>query len=106
MLLYALKRAVTLVQEYAGGEVEGKIREVCAKPLPRRRIELDYDRMEALAGQKIGHETIENILGWLCYDFVEKRPGGSVVDAPSYMVDEAASATCWRRFSESTATTT
>ena len=87
VLLYALKRAVTLVQEYAGGEVEGKIREVCAKPLPRRRIELDYDRMEALAGQKIGHETIENILGWLCYDFVEKRPGGSVVDAPSYMVD-------------------
>lgn len=87
VLLYALKRAVTLVQEYAGGEVEGKIREVCAKPLPRRRIELNYDRMEALAGQKIGHETIENILGWLCYDFVEKRPGGSVVDAPSYMVD-------------------
>ena len=87
VLLYALKRAVTLVQEYAGGEVEGKIREVCAKPLPRRRIELDYDRMEALAGQKIGHETIENILSWLCYDFVEKRPGGSVVDAPSYMVD-------------------
>lgn len=87
VLLYALKRAVTLVQEYAGGEVEGKIREVCAKPLPRRRIELDYDRMEALAGQKIGHETIENILGWLCYDFVEKHPGGSVVDAPSYMVD-------------------
>ena len=87
VLLYALKRAVTLVQEYVGGEVEGKIREVCAKPLPRRRIELDYDRMEALAGQKIGHETIENILGWLCYDFVEKRPGGSVVDAPSYMVD-------------------
>lgn len=87
VLLYALKRAVTLVQEYAGGEVEGKIREVCAKPLPRRRIELDYDRMEALAGQKIGHETIENILGWLCYDFVEKRPDGSVVDAPSYMVD-------------------
>ena len=87
VLLYALKRAVTLVREYAGGEVEGKIREVCAKPLPRRRIELDYDRMEALAGQKIGHETIENILGWLCYDFVEKRPGGSVVDAPSYMVD-------------------
>lgn len=87
VLLYALKRAATLVQEYAGGEVEGKIREVCAKPLPRRRIELDYDRMEALAGQKIGHETIENILGWLCYDFVEKRPGGSVVDAPSYMVD-------------------
>ena len=87
VLLYALKRAVTLVQEYAGGEVEGKIREVCAKPVPRKRIELDYDRMEALAGQKIGHETIENILGWLCYDFVEKRPGGSVVDAPSYMVD-------------------
>ena len=87
VLIYALKRAVTLILEYAGGEVEGRIREVDSKPLPRKRIELDYDRMEALAGQKIGHETIENILGWLGYDFVEKRPGGAVVDAPSYMVD-------------------
>ena len=85
--IYALKRAVLLIQECAGGEVVGKIRESCPKPFERKRIELDYARIERFAGQAIGHDTIENILTWLGYDFVEKRPGGAVVAAPSYMVD-------------------
>ena len=87
VLIYALKRAVTLIQEYAGGEVEGKIREVYSKPVERKEIALDYGRIERLAGHELGHDTIENILGWLGYEFVERHPGGSVVKAPSYMVD-------------------
>jgi phenylalanyl-tRNA synthetase beta chain len=85
--IYALKRAVTLIQECAGGVVEGKIREAYPEKIERKRIELDYARMERLIGHEIGHETIEKILGWLCYDFIEKREGGAVVAAPSYMVD-------------------
>ena len=87
VLEYALKRAVTLILEYAGGEVEGGIKEVFSKPVERKIIELDYDRIERLAGHELGHDTIENILGWLGYEFVERRDGGSVVKAPSYMVD-------------------
>ena len=85
--IYALKRAVLLILECAGGEVVGKIRESYPKPYERKRIELDYDRIERFAGQAIGHDTIENLLTWLNYDFLEKRPGGAVVAAPSYMVD-------------------
>jgi phenylalanyl-tRNA synthetase beta chain len=85
--IYALKRAVTLIQECAGGVVEGKIREVYPEKIERKRIELDYSRMERLIGHEIGHETIEKILTWLCYDFIGKREGGAVVAAPSYMVD-------------------
>ena len=87
VLEYALKRAVTLILEYAGGEVEGGIKEVFSKPVERKIIELDYDRIERLAGHELGHDTIENILGWLGYEFVERCDGGSVVKAPSYMVD-------------------
>ena len=87
VLEYALKRAVTLILEYAGGEVEGGIKEVFSKPVERKVIELNYDRIERLAGHELGHDTIENILGWLGYEFVERRDGGSVVKAPSYMVD-------------------
>ena len=93
--IYALKRAVLLIQECAGGEVVGKIRESYPKPYERKQIELDYARIERFAGQEIGHDTIGNILTWLGYDFLEKRPGGGT-----------ASATWWRRFSASTATTT
>ncbi len=87
VLEYALKRAVCLIRELAGGEVEGKIRKVSSKPVERKTIELDYGRIERLAGHELGHDTIENILGWLGYDFVEKHEGGSTVKAPSYMVD-------------------
>lgn len=85
--IYALKRAVTLIQQCAGGEVAGKIQEVYPSKIERRQIELDYDRIEAFIGKKIGHDTIENILTYLCYDFIEKRQDGALVAAPSYMID-------------------
>ena len=85
--IYALKRAVLLILECAGGTVEGKIRESYPKPFERARIDLDYDRIERFAGKAIGHDTIEKLLEALNYDFLEKRPGGARVAAPSYMVD-------------------
>ena len=85
--IYALKRAVLLIQECAGGTVVGKIRESYPHPFERRQIDLDYDRIERFAGQTIGHDTMENILRFLGYEFLEKRPGGARVAAPSYMVD-------------------
>ena len=85
--IYALKRAVLLIQECAGGTVVGKIRESYPKPFERKQIDLDYDRIERFAGQAIGHDTMENILRFLGYEFLEKRPGGARVAAPSYMVD-------------------
>ena len=85
--IYALKRAVTLIQACAGGRVVGKIRESYPQPIARKQIELDYARIERFAGQEIGHETMEKILAALNYEFVEKHPGGATVLAPSYMVD-------------------
>ena len=84
---YALQRAALLIQECAGGSISGKIVEVCPKPFERARIELDYARIDAFVGQKIGREAIETILDALAYEFVERREDGAVVLAPSYMVD-------------------
>ncbi len=85
--IFALKRAVTLIQACAGGEVVGNIRECYPRPIARKEIELDYARIERFAGQAIGHDTMENILTDLGYVFLEKWPGGARVAAPSYMVD-------------------
>ena len=87
MPVFALKRAVNLIRECAGGEVVGKIFESYPHPYERKRIELDYARIERFAGQVIGFGNIANILEWLGYDFLEKRPDGALVAAPSYMVD-------------------
>ena len=85
--IYALKRAALLVQECAGGKIIGKIREVYPEKISRKEIDLDYDYIENFIGKKIGHDVIENILGWLCYEFVEKTENGARVLAPSYMID-------------------
>jgi phenylalanyl-tRNA synthetase beta chain len=84
---YALRRAALLIQEVAGGQIVGKVQEFYPETIARKRIELDYTRIQKFIGKQIGDETIENILNWLGYNFVEKREGGAVVEAPSYMVD-------------------
>lgn len=84
---YALKRAVNLILECAGGKVEGQIKEVYPCPIEHVKIELDYKRIEDFAGQAIGYQVIESILTDLSYEFIEKREAGAVVAAPSYMVD-------------------
>ena len=84
---YALKRAALLIKEVAGGTIEGPVQDICPKPFERKRIELDYDRIEAFIGKKIGHETITGILESLNYNFVSNDGAKAVVEAPSYMVD-------------------
>ncbi|MBR0531705.1 MAG: phenylalanine--tRNA ligase subunit beta [Bacteroidales bacterium] len=84
---YACKRAALLIKELAGGEIVGGMEEFYPNKIEKKVIDLDYDRIERFIGKKIGHETIEKILTYLAYDFLEKRPGGAKVAAPSYMVD-------------------
>ena len=84
---YACKRAALLIREVAGGEIVGKMEEFYPEKIAKAVIDLDYDRIEAFIGKKIGHDTIEKILTGLAYEFLEKRPGGAKVAAPSYMID-------------------
>lgn len=84
---FAAKRAALLILEVAGGHVVGKTQVSYPNPIEKKVIDLDYDRIEAFIGKKIGHDVIENILTYLTYEFLEKRPGGAKVAAPSYMID-------------------
>ena len=84
---YALRRAALLIQEVAGGEIVGKVQEFYPETIEKKKIDLDYARIQKFIGKQIGDETIENILTYLGYEFLGKREGGSTVAAPSYMVD-------------------
>ncbi len=85
--LFALKRAALLIQECAGGRIIGGIRESYPEKIERKRIELDYARIESFVGYGMGWDKIESILGYLGYEFIEKHEGGATVAAPSYMID-------------------
>ncbi len=84
---YALKRAALLIVQLAGGHIVGKIQESYPAKFERKRIELDYNRIDSFVGANIGGKAIENILEALDYEFVSKTDTGAVVAAPTYMVD-------------------
>ena len=87
MALFGLKRAAVLAVELAGGKVSGKLFESYPAPIDRARIDLDYDRIEAFIGKKIGHDTIDTILAALQYEFISRDGAKVTVAAPQYMVD-------------------
>ena len=84
---WAGRRAALLICGLAGGHVVGKVQKVISRQPEKKTVDLGYDRIEAFIGKKIGHDTIERILSYLAYEFVEKHPGGAKVAVPSYMVD-------------------
>ena len=90
---WAARRAALLICEFAGGHVVGKMQEFYPEKIERKVIDLDYDRIEAFAGKKIGHDVIETILTNLGYEFLSRgydadgNVSGARVAAPSYMVD-------------------
>jgi len=72
VLIYALKRAALLIQEIAGGHIEGPIQEDYPNKIERKLIELDYARLDAFVGQKIGRENVKTILEALQYRFIKE----------------------------------
>ncbi len=84
---YAARRAALLIQELAGGQIVGKVQESYPEKIEKKVVELDYDRIEAFVGKKIGHNVIEEILTSLAYEFVGKDGAKVKVAVPSYMID-------------------
>ena len=91
--VWAAKRAALLIQELAGGEIVGKMQEFYPEKIEKKVIDLDYARIEAFVGKKIGWKVIEDILTYLAYEFIERTydaegiPATAKVAAPSYMID-------------------
>lgn len=84
---WAAARAAGLICELAGATVKGGLQKVYGEDIRKKEIDLDYDRIEAFIGKKIGADTIERILGYLQYEFVSRTEHGALVRVPSYMID-------------------
>ena len=87
MIPYAAARAVLLMQELAGAKVVGKVREVYPEKIGRKKVSLNFARMEALIGKKIGAETILRILDYMDFGILSSDAEGAEVSVPAYKVD-------------------
>ncbi len=85
--LYALKRAALLIQEIAGGTIEGAIRDIYPVETPQPKVELNLHKVNTLIGKEISTETIKSILNSL--DIVVESETEEVLklSIPTYRVD-------------------
>lgn len=87
ILIYAAKRAAQLLVSVAGAKIVGEIVKCEGEAKKRAEISLDYERMEALIGKKIGKENILSILKHLDFEILKDNECDCEVAVPMYRVD-------------------
>jgi len=84
---YALKRAVLLIQEYAGGEITSDISDYYPKKIEDFQVVLSFENATKLIGEKIPRETIKSILSSLDIKINNVTESGLGLTIPSYRND-------------------
>ncbi|WP_247231744.1 phenylalanine--tRNA ligase subunit beta [Telluribacter sp. SYSU D00476] len=87
MPLYALKRAVLLLQEVAGGQVSSEVADVYPAPIADFRVPVKYRNIDRLIGKVLDRELIKTILQSLDIRLEEEHEGGFTAVVPPYRVD-------------------
>ena len=85
--LYALKRAALLIQEIAGGTIEGVIRDIYPVETPQPKVELNLRKVNTLIGKEISTETIKSILDSLDIVVDTETEETLSLSIPTYRVD-------------------
>jgi len=85
--LYALKRAALLIQELAGGEIDGDITDIYPAPVKKAMVDLSLKNTARLIGKIIPVETIKKILGSLDIVITEEKDDLLRLEIPQYRVD-------------------
>jgi len=84
---YALKRAVTLIKEYADAEIVTDLIDIYPHKIEPHQISLSYQYLNTLAGNKIDKNIIKNILASLEIKITSETDHGLNLIVPAYRVD-------------------
>ncbi|MFV0540684.1 MAG: phenylalanine--tRNA ligase subunit beta, partial [Aestuariibaculum sp.] len=84
---YALKRAVLLILEVAGGEVTSDITDLYPKKIQDFQVRITFDNVKKLIGEEIPKETIKSILSSLDIKVNSVTETGLGLTVPSYRND-------------------
>ena len=87
MPVYALKRAVELLKEIAGGKVCSEIVDLYPEPVQDFKIEVEYGRINRLIGKKIEPQEVKSILESLDIKVIEETGSGFTAIVKPYRVD-------------------
>ena len=85
-MIYALKRAVVLIQEVAGGSVASEISDLYPHPIPNFEISLAYTKIDRLI-EKIDRKIIQSILTNLEIKILESSDTELKLSVPPFRAD-------------------
>ena len=84
---WALRRAVKLIQELAGGEICGQMVDLYPKPIEKPVVEVNFRRMFDLVGQDIPLEAVRTALTSLDIEIVSETAEGMTLKVPTCKAD-------------------
>lgn len=87
MVLPALQKAIDLIKELSGGEVNGGITDVYSKQIENFKVTASVKRIQAQIGVEIPTERIKEILTSLDIKIISDDDGILNLEVPSYRVD-------------------
>ena len=85
--VWALQRAVRLIQQLAGGQVVGEMVDIYPNPIPRKEVAINFRRVFDLIGKEIPLEAVRTALRSLDIEVVEETAEGMRMLIPSCKVD-------------------
>lgn len=83
----ALLKAVTLIEEIAGGKVANSIIDIYPKPVEWSRVQLSFEYLKTLAGDEIPREKVKSILRDLQIRIVEDNSDWLLLEVPPFKPD-------------------
>jgi len=85
--IWALKRAIMLIKELAGGKISSDIIDVYPKSIDNTQIEVSYQNINRLIGKDIDKQIIKKILPLLDIKIMNERDEKLTLEIPTYRVD-------------------
>jgi len=85
--IYALKRAVMLIRELAGGKISSGIVDIYPEKIERKKVEVSHKFITRLLGKQIDPQVIRKILGLMEINILTEEGDKMILEIPSYRVD-------------------
>jgi phenylalanyl-tRNA synthetase beta chain len=84
---WALKRAIMLIKDLAGGKISSDIIDVYPKPVKNNQIDVSYSNIDRLIGKKIEPTIVKKIFSLLDIKIIRGNDSELTLEIPSYRVD-------------------
>ena len=86
-VIYALKYAALLIEEIAGGKIDGEVIDLYPEPIANFPVTLSLNKVNRLIGKELTAKDVERILKGLEIETVSKKDDVYQLVVPAYRVD-------------------